>query len=59
MNDKIKLNSGERLELVGHNSRGTLSEMDVFEYAVVDAGGDKVGTVVHTDHTAIKGFRRT
>ncbi|TWO63636.1 hypothetical protein FN976_28455 [Caenimonas sedimenti] len=59
LEDKVQLQDGERLELVTHRSKGTLSETDIFEYAVVNAAGVKVGSVVHTDHTAIKGFQRT
>ncbi|MGJ0223560.1 hypothetical protein ACQUZK_09185 [Streptococcus pyogenes] len=59
LEDKVQLQDGERLELVAHRSKGTLSETDIFEYAVVNAAGEKVGSVVHTDHTAIKGFQRT
>ena len=36
-----------------------MQETDIDEYEVVDPSGDCVGTVVVTDHTAVRGFRRT
>lgn len=59
METKVKLNPGERLQQESHRSKGTLSETDIWTYAIIDSNGNKVGSVVHTDHTAIKGFQRT
>jgi hypothetical protein len=36
-----------------------MAEEDINEYSVVNADGQVVGKVIHTDHTAVKGFRRT
>lgn len=59
MKTKIKLNPGEKLKQESHRSKGTLSETDIWTYAILDAYDNKVGSVVHTDHTSIKGFQRT
>lgn len=59
MEDKLKLDQGETLKQESHRSKGTMAETDIWKYAILGANGDKVGSVVHTDHTAINGFRRT
>ncbi|MDE8809496.1 hypothetical protein P0C28_09495 [Aeromonas hydrophila] len=59
MHDKLKLNHGDTLIQESHRSKGTLAEMDIYTYSIINAQGTKVGSVVYTDHTAIKGFRRT
>lgn len=59
MKDKIKLNHGETLKQESHRSKGTMAETDIWTYSVLDSNGNKVGTVVHTDHTSIRGFNRT
>ncbi|WP_110597530.1 hypothetical protein [Salinicola lusitanus] len=59
MKDRIKLNPGEALKQKSHRSKGTMAETDIWTYAVLDSSGNKVGSVVHTDHTSIKGFSRT
>ena len=59
MRTKIKLAPGETLKEESHRSKGSMSETDIWTYAIVDSNGNKVGSVVHTDHTAIKGFHRT
>lgn len=57
--DKVKLNDGETLKHVSSRSKGPLAEEDITEYSVLNSDGQIVGKVVHKDHTAIKGFRRT
>lgn len=57
--DKVKLKEGETLKRERSYSTGFMSEEDINEYAVLDARGTVVGKVVHTDHTAVRGFRRT
>ena len=60
MESRIKLRQGETLKLIKSESKGSLTEMDVSTYAVVDASGGIVGSVVHTDYTSRKApFRRT
>jgi hypothetical protein len=63
MNDDLKkrlnLKDGETLEHESHKMKGPLQETDIYTYAVLNAAGEKVGSVVHTDHTSIKGFKRT
>lgn len=36
-----------------------MEETDITTYDVLDAAGMKVGQVVHTSHTAVKGFKVT
>lgn len=36
-----------------------MDETDLMEYDIVDANGQKVGSVEIEDHTAVRGFRRT
>ena len=56
---KVKLQSGESLVLRSSTTKGTLQEMDVDNFDIVDQSGNVVGTVTYTNHTAIKGFKRT
>jgi len=59
MESKLKLNEGETLNLKNHRMKGSLQETDIWSYDILNKNGETVGTVVHTDHTAIKGFLRT
>jgi hypothetical protein len=59
MEIKVKLNPGEKLQQESHHSKGTLSKIDIWTHHFIDSNGNKVGSVAHTDHTAIKGFQRT
>lgn len=59
MKEQLKLNPGESLVQESHRSKGTLAETDIWTYSIIDSKGNKVGTVVHTDHTSIKGLSRT
>jgi hypothetical protein len=56
---KVKLNEGETLKHESSRSKGSMAQEDITEYSVLNSDGQIVGTVVHKDHTAIKGFRRT
>lgn len=55
----IQLKEGERLIHQHSKSQGFMQEEDVDTYAVQAADGSNCGTVVVSDHTAVKGFRRT
>ena len=57
--NKVLLKDGETLVLTGRSSKGFMAETDVETYDVVDADGQKVGSVTMEDHTAVKGLRRT
>lgn len=57
--EKVVLKDGEKLKHERSHSKGFMSEEDINEYVVLDSQGAVVGKVVHTDHTAVKGFRRT
>lgn len=59
MESKIKLAPGDTLQKESHRSKGSMSETDIWTYAIVDSNGNKVGSVVHTDHTSINGLHRT
>lgn len=57
--DKVVLNPGESLRIDGSRSEGFMEETDVYECSVIDANGTVVGRVKATDHTAVRGFKRT
>lgn len=57
MKSKLKLASGETLRHEGSRSEGFMGETDIASYSVIDVAGNVVGTVEHTQHTAVKGFR--
>lgn len=59
MYDKLKLNDGDTLTQESQRSKGPMAEMDISTYSIINAQGTKVGSVVYTDHTAIRGGRRT
>ena len=59
METKLKLNSGESLKRISSRTKGSMGETDIVEYQVVSQSGDVVGTVTYTDHTALRGFKRT
>lgn len=57
--DKVVLNSGDTLRIDNSRSEGFMQETDVYECSIIDANGTVVGRVKATDHTAVRGFRRT
>lgn len=59
MQEKLKLAYGETVAFVSSRSRGFAGEEDISDYNVLDADGKVVGTVVFTEHTAVRGFRVT
>jgi hypothetical protein len=59
MRDKLKLNEGDTLKQESHRSKGSMAEMDIYTYSIMNSDGEIIGAVKHTDHTAIRGFRRT
>ena len=59
MQSKVKLNPGEELKFENSRSKGFMGEEDINEYSVLNSEGQVVGRVTHTDHTAVRGFRRT
>jgi hypothetical protein len=59
LKDKLKLNDGDTLVPESHRSKGTMAETDIYTLSIVNSQGEKVGTVIHTDHTSINGFQRT
>lgn len=59
MESKLMLKNGETLKIINRRSKGSLAEMDIYTYEIINQAGEVVGTVTYTDHTAIKGFRRT
>lgn len=59
MKSKLQLNQGDTLKLINHHSKGYLAETDIFTYSIINQSDEEVGTVEHTDHTSINGFKRT
>lgn len=59
MEEKLKLNFGESLKQESYRSKGTMAQTEIWTYSILDENGNKVGSVVHTDHTALNGFKRT
>lgn len=59
MRTKIKLNEGEELKLESSRSKGSMAETDINNYSVINQTGEIVGSVEHTDHTSLNGFKRT
>lgn len=57
--DKIVLESGCSLQYKKLRTNGFMQEADIEEYDIVNASGEIIGAVVVTDHTAVRGFRRT
>jgi hypothetical protein len=57
--EKLQLKDGESLKLERRYSEGFMQETDVEVYRIVDGTGDVTGQVKYTDHTAVRGFRRT
>ena len=57
--DKIILKIDEELKHESSKTKGFMGEEDIDLYLVVRNDGTQTGTVTVSDHTAIKGFRRT
>jgi len=52
MKDKLKLAPGETLKHESSRSKGFMGETDVTTYSVLDASGNVVGSVEHTEHSS-------
>jgi len=59
MESKLKFNEGDTLKQTNHRMKGSMQETDIWTYDILNKNGETVGTIIHTDHTAIKGFGRT
>lgn len=59
MESKLKLDQGDKLRRTNHTTKGSWQETDIYSYDILNKNGATVRTVVHTEHTAIKGFRKT
>lgn len=57
--DKIILTPGCLLQHKDSHSKGFMQEADIDEYDIVAPLGEHVGTVIVTNHMAVRGFRRT
>lgn len=57
--ERVKLAHGQGLKLTGTKSKGFMQETDVSTYDIVDEIGMVCGEVTVTDHTAVKGFKRS
>jgi len=56
---RIVLEADESLRFESAGTEGFMQETDVEKYSVVRTNGEVTGTVKVTDHTAVKGFKRT
>lgn len=56
---KIVVGSDEELKHEGSRTKGFMEETDIDTYSIVRADGTKTGSVTVSDHTAVRGFRRT
>ena len=56
---KLILNAGETLKFEESQTKGFMGEKEIDLYSVVRSDGTKAGTVSVSDHTAVRGFRRT
>jgi hypothetical protein len=59
ISEKLALGAGETLRMDSTRTKGFVGETDVTCYSVLDASGNIIGTVTHTEHTAVRGFRVT
>ena len=59
MKEKLKLNPGDELRRDSSSVKGFMGETDITNYSILDATGNIVGSVEHTEHMAVKGFRVT
>ncbi len=59
MQSKLKLNPSEKLVQVRHRSKGTMAQMDIYYYNIVNEAEEVVGEVIYEDHTAIDFRGRT
>jgi hypothetical protein len=56
---RVILRDGESLKHERSSTQGFMQETDVDTYSIVQADGSVVGSVTVTDHTAVRGFKRT
>ncbi len=59
MIEKLTFGKGEALKLESSRSKGTMGQTDIDTYSIVNEEGQIVGKVIHTDHTALNGLKRT
>ena len=57
MEEKLKLEPDYVLKQVKHKSKGSMAETDIYDIEILNANGEVVGTVVHTDTTSRRGKR--
>lgn len=57
--DKIILKIDEELKHESSRTKGFMGEEEIDTYLVVRKDGTQTGTVTVSDHTAVKGFKRT
>lgn len=56
---KVILAADEELKHESSKTSGFMAEEDIDVYSIVRKDGTKTGSVQVSDHTAVKGFRRT
>lgn len=56
---KLVLQDGDTVVHVKSRTKGPLEETEIDTYDVLNALGERIGSVIYTEHIAIKGFART
>lgn len=56
---RVVLKEDETLVSKGSRTKGFMGETDINSYEVINSNNEIVGTVEHTHHTAVKGFKVT
>jgi hypothetical protein len=57
--EKLTLAADEELKHESSKTSGFMQEEDIDIYSIVRSDGTKTGSVKVSDHTAVKGFKRT
>jgi len=56
---RVVLKEGESLVSKGSRTKGFMCETDIYFYEVINVNNEIVGTVEHSHHMAVKGFKVT
>lgn len=59
MEEKIVLKDGEYIENNGRKYKGSQQQTEINYYNIYDSEGNLSGSIIHTDHTALNGFKQT
>lgn len=56
MRSRVKLQSGETLKRESSRAKGSMAQIDIVTYSILNADGVVVGKVVHTDEITLNGL---